>query len=47
MVQGNCPVKEFILKYRGVVGGIMADLLLEIVNPLYALHQALKPLELN
>ena len=41
MVQENCPADE-LLKYRRAVGGIMAELL-EVLNPLYSIHPALKP----
>jgi hypothetical protein len=41
MVQENCPPDEF-LKYRRAVAGIMAELL-EVLNPLYSIHPALKP----
>ena len=41
MVLDNCPADEFF-KYRRTIGGVMAELL-EVLNPLYSIHPALKP----
>jgi hypothetical protein len=41
MAQGNLPPDEFS-QYRRSVGAIMAEIL-EVLNPLYSLHPALKP----
>ena len=42
MVKKASPAEEFAA-YRLAVGKIMADILLEMLNPLYAKHPSLKP----
>ncbi len=46
MVEDNCTPEEFAV-YRRSVGAIMAEMLLGVMNPLYADHPALKPPELK
>jgi hypothetical protein len=41
-VQEKCSADEFKI-YRRAVGGILGEMLLGIMNPLYAEHPALKP----
>ena len=45
-VGSSCPEEEF-MNYRRVVGKIMGAMLLDIMNPIYAAHPALKPSELE
>jgi len=45
VVMENCSPQEFNA-YRTIVGHLMADILLEILNPLYVQHPSLKPCEL-
>jgi hypothetical protein len=45
-VQEKCPSEEF-KAYRLAVAKIMAEMLLEVMNPLYAQHPSLKPSELE
>ena len=45
-VQEKCSSEEFKV-YRLAVGKIMGEMLLEVMNPLYARHPALKPSELS
>jgi len=45
VVMENCSPQEFNA-YRTIVGHLMADILLEILNPLYLQHPSLKPREL-
>ena len=42
LVREKCPLKEFE-EYRGAVGAIMSEILLEVLNPLYSKHPQLKP----
>lgn len=42
LVQSTCDDAEFH-RYRRVVGGLMGEMLIEIMNPLYATHPHLKP----
>ena len=42
LVRGRCTEDEF-RAYRSAVGEVMGAMLLEIMNPLYARHPALKP----
>ncbi len=42
VVQENCPEDE-LSKYRRAVGSIMAEILLEVLNPLYSTHPTLTP----
>jgi hypothetical protein len=46
MVMGQCPPEEFAA-YRRAVGRIMGEMLLEVLNPLYAEHPSLKPAEME
>jgi hypothetical protein len=41
-VKEACPSQEF-KAYRLAVGKIMGEMLLEVMNPLYAEHPSLKP----
>jgi hypothetical protein len=45
-VESSCPEEEFA-NYRRVVGKIMGAMLLDIMNPIYAAHPALKPSQLE
>jgi len=45
MVMENCSPQEFN-SYRAIVGQLMGEILLEILNPLYSQHPSLKPPEL-
>lgn len=45
-VQKRCSVAEFEC-YRGVVGQLMGEILLEVMNPIYSRHPELKPPELG
>ena len=45
-VQEKCPTEEFQV-YRRAVAKIMGEMLLEIMNPLYAEHPSIKPPELD
>ena len=42
----QCSPEEFAA-YRRAVGRIMGEMLLEVLNPLYAEHPALKPAEME
>lgn len=42
----SCPEEEFV-NYRRVVAKIMGAILLDIMNPIYAAHPALKPSQLD
>jgi hypothetical protein len=44
--QGRCSEEEFS-RYRRAVGAILGEILLEVMNPLYARHPNLKPAELK
>ena len=46
LVQQECGVKEFEA-YRNAVSKIMADMLLDVMNPLYRRHPEIKPKELK
>jgi hypothetical protein len=46
LVQTACSASEFQL-YRRAVAEIMGDMLLGVMNPLYAQHPDLKPKELR
>lgn len=46
LVRTNCPAEEFE-EYRRIVGTIMAEILLSVLNPLYVAHPNLKPPELE
>ena len=41
-VSKNCPSEEFVA-YRTAVGRILGEILLDVLNPLYAKHPVLKP----
>jgi hypothetical protein len=45
-VRDQCSSEEF-QAYRRAVGGILGEILLEVLNPLYAEHPALKPPEMD
>jgi len=45
-VGSSCPEEEFAT-YRRVVAKIMGAMLLDIMNPIYAAHPALKPSQLE
>ena len=45
-VQEQCSPEEF-KAYRLAVAKIMAEMLLEVMNPLYAQHPSIKPPELE
>jgi hypothetical protein len=45
-VQRLCPEEEFV-RYRTAAGRVMGSLLLDIMNPIYAAHPDLKPMELK
>jgi hypothetical protein len=45
-VKEKCSSEEFKV-YRRAVGKIMGEVLLEVMNPLYAQHPSLKPPELE
>ena len=46
LVRDHCTDDE-LRQYRKAVGKIMGEMLLEIMNPLYARHPDLKPKELR
>jgi len=46
MVMKACPQEEF-KGYRRAVGAVMAEIALEILNPLYSIHPLLKPPEME
>jgi hypothetical protein len=46
LVKEHCSNEELHL-YRRAVGQIMGDMLLEVMNPIYARHPSLKPKELD
>jgi hypothetical protein len=46
VVQEQCSLEGFKV-YRLAVAKIMAEMLLEVMNPLYAQHPAIKPPELD
>jgi hypothetical protein len=46
LVRTTCSSDQFIL-YRRAIGRVMAEILLEILNPLYEQHPMLKPPELD
>jgi hypothetical protein len=45
-MQSTLPPNEF-RSYRRVIGGVMAEMLLKIMNPIYQRHPSLKPPELK
>lgn len=45
-VQETCPEPEF-LAYRDAVSRMMFDMLVRVMNPIYAVHPELKPPELG
>ncbi|MGO4703746.1 hypothetical protein [Dyella sp. 2RAB6] len=46
LVMENCPEAEFE-RYRTAAAKVLAEMLLEIMNPLYAEHPDLKPVGLH
>jgi hypothetical protein len=46
LVLANCSEAEFET-YRQAVGAVLAEMLLDILNPLYVEHPLLKPPELQ
>lgn len=42
MVEKSCPTEEFN-QYRRAVGKVLGGVLLEVLNPLYEKHPALRP----
>ena len=46
LVMDNCSGEEFA-RYRSAAGHVMAEMFSEIINPLYLLHEDIKPEELN
>jgi hypothetical protein len=46
VVEEKCSFEEF-KAYRLAVGKIMGEMLLEVLNPLYAEHPSIKPPELE
>ena len=42
MVMNTCDQDDF-KSYRRAAGRVMGEILLEVLNPLYAVHPALKP----
>jgi hypothetical protein len=42
LVRDECGAEE-LQTYRRAVGKVMGEILLEVLNPLYAKHPALKP----
>jgi hypothetical protein len=46
LVKTHCSTEELTL-YRRAVGKILGEMLLEVMNPLYAQHPGLKPKELD
>lgn len=46
LVSERCSAEE-LKTYRRAVGKIMGEMLLEVMNPLYARHPDLKPKELR
>lgn len=46
LVKDTCDEEDFKI-YRRAAGAIMAEILVEVLNPLYAEHPSLKPPELN
>ncbi len=45
-VRDQCSPEEFAA-YRRAVGRVMGEMLLEVLNPLYSEHPALKPAEMD
>jgi hypothetical protein len=46
LVEQTCSENEF-KEYRRVVGKLMGEILLEVMNPLYEMNPELKPKELE
>ena len=42
LVESRCPPEE-LSNYRRAVGALMGEIVIEIMNPLYSMHPALKP----
>ena len=47
LVADTEPDQNEVQRYKNSVGRILADMLLEIMNPLYAEHPELKPSQLR
>jgi len=45
-MQSALPLDEFHA-YRRAIGGVLAEMLLKILNPIYQRHPSLKPPELK
>ena len=45
-VGSSCPEEEFA-NYRRVVAQVMGTMLVDIMNPIYAVHPALKPSQIE
>ena len=45
-VGSSCPEEEFT-NYRRVVAQVMGTMLVDIMNPIYAVHPALKPSQIE
>jgi hypothetical protein len=46
LIKEHCSEQELQI-YRRAVGTIMTDMLLQVMNPIYARHPGLKPKELK
>lgn len=46
LIRQNATSDEFMI-YRRAVGAVMAEILLEVLNPLYDQHPSIKPPELD
>lgn len=46
LVKENCSEDEYV-KYRETVAKLMGDMLLDVMNPIYAEHPELKPDQLK
>lgn len=46
LVRENCTDDEYVT-YRAVVAKLMGDMLLDVMNPIYAEHPDLKPEQLK
>ena len=45
-VGSSCPEEEFA-NYRCVVAQVMGTMLVDVMNPIYAVHPALKPSQIE
>lgn len=46
LVHKNCSAEEF-QRYNKIVASLMAEMLLEVMDPLYLAHPDIKPIELD